>query len=961
MLQYQIMYEGAAALSDSLRRIAGECGTVPGAVLFKIYSDFIDTSIMDGIIDVVNESFPQAVIAGCSTNANIYNGHKCDADIILQCVIFEEPDTRVDVIKCECSGKSAEDILDELKSIYSKRQWVTGVEFLFAMRALSYKQIHDAFRMLKTDKLEVFGGGAYNKNMDGDESFVCTGEKDYSGDGLVAIFYGGSNLHIKTIDIAGWKPLGGRYRITSSEDNLMHEIDNRPAFEIYSRYLNLKNDKYFNVNSMAFPFLCSGDNGMEMLRTPVSATPDNTIVMFSRVDNFKYVRLTYGDPDTILSSVREGAEKIEAFAPDMISLFSCVARKGFWGNAIDKETQLFQDIAPTVGFFTSGEVHNKNNKMHLHNETMIVVAFREGEIKSGERAVVIADELNEGEVPLISRLVNFIGVATKELEEARNEADRANMAKTEFLANMSHEIRTPMNAIIGFNTMIMRNSKDKEISSLAMDINRAGCNLMNIINDILDLSKVESGKMELVPVNYEFISLITDVKNIVALKAEEKGLELIFDIAADIPRVMHGDDIRIKQIMVNILNNALKYTNTGSVTLKAYCTRVENTASLTVEIIDTGIGIRDEERSKLFEKFSRIDEVRNRQIEGTGLGMSITLHFLSLMNSRLNVDSEYGKGSKFSFTLCQEIVDDTPVGDVSIVLKNQNVDYEYSNCFRAPDATVLIVDDNEVNLRVIAGLLAPTELKLDTAVSGMECLERTRTQHYDLILMDHMMPEMDGIVTLKRLRSDERSLCRETPVIVLTANALVGMKDNYIKEGFISVITKPVDPNSLEQSIQEFIPKEKIAGSGAAEAVEKEAEKNEEEKPAKSALPPITGIDYKYAGLHLKNEKMIKMTLQLVVKNAEKDTQALKEKYDYLVANADNEEVREAAYYDYRVLIHGIKTQMATIGATALQGLALCMETAAGKYDLGRIEALEAIFTEDYLAQAKRIAEALNL
>ncbi len=391
---------------------------------------------------------------------------------------------------------------------------------------------------------------------------------------------------------------------------------------------------------------------------------------------------------------------------------------------------------------------------------------------------------------------------TAELEKAKVEAENANRAKSQFLARMSHEIRTPINAVIGMNEMILRESSEPDIHKYAQDVKDSSAILLNIINEILDSTKLEVGMMELVPVNYELNSLLSDLYNMIQIRAREKGLQLEFDIDPTIPKGYYGDDKRIRQIVLNLLTNAVKYTNQGIVSLKVTCTREGENAILHYAVKDTGIGIHKEDIGRIYDKFQRLDLSRNRDVEGTGLGMNIVQQFLQLMGSELQIQSEYEKGSEFSFNIIQKVVDEEPLGD----FRGRVVHAEEMKCqtvYTAPDARVLIVDDSEMNRKVFKGLLKRMQVQIYEAESGKTCLEMLQQQAFHLIFLDHMMPEMDGIETMHAIRNQK--LCKGVPIVMLTANALVGDQEKYIQEGFDDFLTKPIIPDKLDGIILKYL------------------------------------------------------------------------------------------------------------------------------------------------------------
>lgn len=414
---------------------------------------------------------------------------------------------------------------------------------------------------------------------------------------------------------------------------------------------------------------------------------------------------------------------------------------------------------------------------------------------------------------IVARIVNSLMTeqnlrlldALRKEKRSQQEAEAANMAKSSFLANMSHEIRTPINAILGMNEMILREEKDPAIRGYAGNIQASGNSLLSIVSDVLDISKIESGKLEIIPVDYEVNSLISDCCNMAAGRAKAKELELLVECADNVPMKLCGDETHIRQIIVNLLTNAVKYTEKGTVKLIVSGRFTDGGFVLKVDVSDTGIGIAEENLPQLFTQFQRFDLQRNRNIEGTGLGLSIVKRLCDLMSGTITARSVLGSGSTFTVELPQKVVDSTPCGGVNLNY-SAGAEHEYHHSFEAPEAKILAVDDLPINLLVIANLLKETRIKIDTAGSGRECLDKCSQQKYDLILMDHMMPEMDGVQTFEKLHGDKSSPNFETPVIMLTANALAGMREQYMDVGFADYVSKPVRGAKLEEAIRRNLP-----------------------------------------------------------------------------------------------------------------------------------------------------------
>lgn len=399
-----------------------------------------------------------------------------------------------------------------------------------------------------------------------------------------------------------------------------------------------------------------------------------------------------------------------------------------------------------------------------------------------------------------------------ELMEARILAEKASDAKSAFLANMSHEIRTPINAVLGMDEMILRETNLDNIKEYAANIRSSGKALLSIINDVLDFSKIESGKMELIISPFHLSSTIYDLMTSLSLRAREKNLLFECTLDPNTPRELFGDEIRIKQIITNLLTNAIKYTHKGKVSLSIH---YEEMGPLRIKLVckvqDTGIGIKESDIDKLFKSFNRLDGHKNYGIEGTGLGLSIVANLVELMNGKISVESTYGSGSTFTVELPLDVINWEGVGEICDFTKEAIEDNEASTVsFTAPDVSILSVDDNKINLKVFKGLLKETKIRVDLVTSGEQCLAFMQKKKYDMVFLDHMMPGMDGVETLHRMKKLENNLSPDVPVIALTANALSGAKDQYFDYGFDDYLSKPIDYADLEKTILSYLPKEKI-------------------------------------------------------------------------------------------------------------------------------------------------------
>jgi signal transduction histidine kinase/CheY-like chemotaxis protein/HPt (histidine-containing phosphotransfer) domain-containing protein len=553
-------------------------------------------------------------------------------------------------------------------------------------------------------------------------------------------------------------------------------------------------------------------------------------------------------------------------------------------------------------------------------------------------------------------LVNVImcGIAQYEIvkanirqDRALEEARKASEAKTDFLANTSHEIRTPINAVLGMNEMILRESAKaeklsgaspmayheafKKIRTYSGNVDSAGSNLLAIINDILDFTKIEEGKMDIVEVEYQLSSVINDVSNMIYFKAREKNLTFVTEVDENLPDHLFGDVVRVRQVITNILNNAVKYTDEGSVLLKVTGEKLtevrdgKELMKLTVAVKDTGIGISEENIGKLFGKFERVDLEKNSTKEGTGLGLAITKMLLEMMDGNVSVQSKYGEGSTFTIIIPQVILSEEPIGNFKEKFeKSLGEKKAYHESFRAPNAKILIVDDTKMNLLVATEFLKDTQLMVDTAGGGKQAVELALKNKYDVILMDQRMPEMDGEEAFREIRSHKDGPNIDTPVICLTADAVVGARERYLSKGFNDYLTKPIDSTYLETMLRKYIPADKI------EIVDNEdVSSSKENAPEETAESPFMILED--SGINTArglancggDDEFYRSMLLEYLRGSEEKKSDLKKFLD------------AKDYSNYGILIHSLKSTSSMIGAEVPYKLALDLEAAAKSGDEG--------------------------
>ena len=567
-----------------------------------------------------------------------------------------------------------------------------------------------------------------------------------------------------------------------------------------------------------------------------------------------------------------------------------------------------------------------------------------------------------------------------EVIEAKERAERADKAKSNFLANMSHEIRTPMNAINGMSEFILRDSTDEEAKKNAAMIKSAAKSLISIINDILDFSKIESGKMEIINDTYSLSSLVNDVATMIRIRLQEKKVGLVVKLDPKTPSRLYGDEVRIKQVMINILNNSVKFTNEGQITFTIkHEWDGRGDCCLHVSISDTGIGIKKEELGKIFESFTQVDTKRNRSIEGTGLGLAISRRLVSMMGGELRVESVYGEGSTFSFDIFNKVIDAEPVGELA---DNYDVKlvHEIDKSFKRPDAKILVVDDNEMNLKVAAGLMKPYEIVPDLATSGPESLELVQNKTYDIIFMDHMMPKMDGVETMHRMR--EMKGGSGWKIIALTANAISGMEAKYVEEGFNGYLAKPIDPAQMEMLLKrelteekndevlEFVPEDEVLEFGPeSDALEFSTEGDALEfGPGESeqGVSPETG-----GGVKKSNDELLALLEKIGINTAEGLIHAAGDAEFYLELVSDyvkgfkdrssdlQEYFESGNMNDYSILVHALKSNSNTLGIEDIGARAKELEFASKDNDTAFVNLHHGELIEAYRVKTEEIGRTL--
>lgn len=603
-------------------------------------------------------------------------------------------------------------------------------------------------------------------------------------------------------------------------------------------------------------------------------------------------------------------------------LFAIVAMYGLIPGEHNRLTDMFLAAAVVVSLYQKMEL---NIFMLISTIVYYLYMVLAGRYISQTGSFDVSETILDLLIILIGSLMLLVVIAWNKqlqvrLKQKAEEAETVANSKSAFLANISHEIRTPLNAILGMNELVLRESRQPHIKEYAMYIKNSGKSLLTIISDILDLSKIESGKVYLVNENYSLSSLVEDVERSIQKRIMEKGLELKIYVEPELHENLKGDEVRIKQIIMNLLTNAVKYTEKGEVRLYITGTVVDNKQDLTIEVSDTGIGMRSEDMDKLFTNFERLDLKRNRSVEGTGLGLPITKNLLVAMGGDITVSSVYGEGSTFTATVGQEIVNEEQIGDYRKKYKEKlHHEVRYHESFHAEDARILVVDDNEVNLKIVVGLAKNTKLQIDTALSAAEGLKLIRQHSYQLLLIDHMMPEMDGIEMLQHVKTMDGGIYKDIPAVAITANALSGAKQTYLDAGFCGYLSKPIDPERFEQIIKDNLPQEYVTecGDGNGDTATEGQETDGTSDPKQEEEWSIPGIDIAKALSYIGGSRELYISLlQTYLDGSEERIRKLEE--------CKNKE----DIFNYDITIHGLKGISASIGADSMAIAAAGLEEA---------------------------------
>ncbi|MBQ9504656.1 MAG: response regulator, partial [Lachnospiraceae bacterium] len=863
----------------------------------------------------------------------------------------------------------AEETGRALKAALSGIEDVKGV---FLVASMGFFNIERAFEELDEERRRYpfFGTKSANGCFWSDEYMGFGADNDgVYDDVFFAVIFHGRDLQLRATYNFGWKPIGRKFTVTkTTSDILVDEIDGQDATNIYKGYLGLEEDQITALNICEFPLILRRGK-RNLARIGLKGEVNGQLKFSVPVHEGDELRLSFGNPHDILSEILNDSRSYLSFNPEAMILVTCGNRMMLLGEDEHVESDFYRQYAPQlINLFGFSEILCDAEGGGELNSALVAVGMREG---PAEEWALMNDEkscriqIKQREIPLLNRLLTFMDAMTRELEDMAIEANAASEAKSIFLSSMSHEIRTPINAILGLDEMIIRSTKEEVTKANALGIQNSGRNLLGLINDVLDVSRIESGRMEIIEVEYELGSVVNDLVNMIKVRTDEKQLEFKVEIDPETPHLLLGDEIRLKQCATNILTNAVKYTEEGSVTMKIGHRSLDNgNVMLSFSVRDTGIGIKKEDMDKLFKPFERIEEDRNRSIEGSGLGMNIVMNLLHMMGSELKVESVYGEGSEFSYEVEQRVVDPAPIGNFNEMYERSLETSAYQESFHAPEARVLVVDDTKMNLLVFKGLLENTQVQIDTADSGDEALVLYESTPYDVIFLDQRMPGMDGTQTLHAMRHTDNYINESTPIIVLTATVTSGAREAFIAAGFTDYLSKPIDSVKLERMLMEYIPKGKIvlpgderfgkigeggyeggfdSGSsyvnlGSETGGSTEAGVDVDHSYVNlSKLREVEGLDYGFALKNCMKESILLESAESFVQLGE---ESVKEIMDFF---------EKKDYKNYTIKVHALKSSARLIGLRALSEKAAYLEECGDSNNIAEIERLTPELVDSYV------------
>ena len=820
MIQKTYLINSIDGLKDAAGRIRSKhiYGTASCKVLLT-WARIWDPADFDVFRDKVHTLFPEFITLGTNNYGNEdilkgrLDGSGPEHSITLSFLFFEDSGASLIDIEPGIREESREGkeinaclkAINDVKGVYLvPNNYFCSAEAVLEEAVRGYEGI--PFFGIKTSLMPEYRVFGYKPDGDIVENR------------LFALAFYGKTLAVRSHYNLGWTPVGRMMTVTKEENPFfVDEIDGLPATNVYNKYLGLKNEQIIPENLSEFPLIVYR-NDMKISRIGISGPKEGQLIFGAPVYPGDRICLSYGNPDDLFEEISLDCDEIEDFDPQGCILLTCANRIMLLGEREPEETDLYKKLVKSAAVvYGYAEIFSLNGNGGELNSALVSVVFRE-DCTNDNLPAVSSDtddtdqygvtgkdhHTEDNRVPFSDRLSRFFKEMSNDLVAAAEEAAKANRARSAFYSMLSHEIRTPLNSILGMNEMILRESHEAEILEYSESISHSGEILLQLINDVLDTEKIEAGKMKIVPVEYDPSELIKSLSDMIGVNASGKGLKLNVIKGDNLPSLLFGDEARIRQCAINILNNAVKYTQKGEVTLKVDTRPVDKDhIFLDISVKDTGIGIRPEDIEKLSIPFERLELSRNYKVEGSGLGLNIVRKLLELMGSELRIESTYGKGSEFSFGIMQEVRESkAPDDNNADVTSSERNDVR---TFTAPGASILIVDDTASNIKIMKLFLKNSLIDIDSAPDGMTAAAMSKNRKYDIIFLDHLMPDMDGLETFKIIRADKDNPNTDSVYVMLTANDGSGVRESFLREGFDDFMTKPVKTADLEALLGKYL------------------------------------------------------------------------------------------------------------------------------------------------------------
>lgn len=756
------------------------------AVLVQVYCASKDVKQILETSRLVQSKIPQAIVVGATTVGEIVSGCSTTGKSVIGFTLFQS--STLTPIQQDVE-KDFEVLAGQLigSKIKSSASNVRGVLLLSTPISINAADLLKGIELTSPD-YQLFGGGAGGyQSME--HSFVFCGNDIYE-QGAVAIALSGDHLNIDSQTYLGWRSLSKPMVITSVTGLTIDTIDDKPAFDIYSKYLNIGNDDKFFLNALEFPFLLER-NGRQIARVPVAVSAKKGLTFVADVKPGETIRLGYGVPELIIEGAKKTLEHIQQVNPEAIFLYSCGCRRFLMQEDISLETEPLEHIAPTFGFYTYGEFFSDSEgNMPLLNSTLVAVGISEGARQRPDTAPAQVIELEDNLDPyankhsrIVSRLVQFISATTSELEQA-------SLAKNQFLANTSHELRTPLTSISGYaeailNGDIARSGIDKAVTIIL----EQSYHLRSLIEDILDISKIEAHKLKILASDFDLEKSIYSIEESFSQQSRQAGLTFVVTLDDDVPAWVNTDQERLYQILTNLIGNAIKFTPIGSIELMVSFDHVSS--SLSFQVIDTGVGLTPEQMEHIFQPFQQYSSSQI-STKGTGLGLTISQRLAKLLGGEITVMSTKGAGSCFTLILPVEPVTANKVSTVENTTAPISCDKQ---------GNILLAEDSPENGQLFSLFLKSAGYNVTLVENGQLAVEKALSEDFDLILLDIQMPIMDGIEAIEIILHSTS----ECPIVALTANAMPEDIENYMKHGFTSCLSKPVSKEQLIECVNEYV------------------------------------------------------------------------------------------------------------------------------------------------------------